>query len=114
MTKKRRLHLIAGTLAACVVTLGVLAILPARRGVTKANFDLIQEGTTSAEVEAIFDEPPWFDDTTANRRLADWRRADGAVARVIFVDDRAVDMFWFDSTETISEKIRRWLRLPPE
>src|ERR1035438_9324153 len=53
MTKKRLL-LIASLPLVIVVTLGVLAMLPPRPGVTKANFDRIEKGMTRAEVEQIF------------------------------------------------------------
>jgi hypothetical protein len=113
MTKK--CLLIAGTLAAFACLLLVaIALLPMRTGVTKANFDRIEKGMMYADVEAIFDEPAWFDHGDHTRHLADWRREDGAVARVVFVDGSATDILWFDSTETFSEKFRRWLHLPPE
>ena len=41
--------------ALCVgIALGVLAVLPSGPGVTKANFDRIEEGMTRAEVDELF------------------------------------------------------------
>ena len=54
MTRKKRLLLIASLPLAIVVTLGVLAQLPPRPGVTRANFDRIEKGMTLAQVEEIF------------------------------------------------------------
>jgi hypothetical protein len=47
MTKKRLL-LIASLPAAIVVTLGILAVLPAQPGVSKTNFDRIETGMAPA------------------------------------------------------------------
>jgi len=46
------------TLGIVAAVLIVLALLPARPGVTKANFDRIKVGMTQAEVEAIFGAKP--------------------------------------------------------
>jgi hypothetical protein len=59
--KRKRLLLAVGGIAALVgVTLGVLALLPARPGVTRENFDRIEIGMTRAEVEAILGPPTDF------------------------------------------------------
>ena len=50
MTKKR-VALLAVLPLTVAVILGALEMLPPRPGVTKANFDRIQEGMTLAEVE---------------------------------------------------------------
>ena len=69
--KKKRLLLIVGGMAAFVgLTLGVLALLPPKPGVTKENYDRIEVGMTRGEVEQIFGGPanrfqPWV----AARRL---------------------------------------------
>jgi hypothetical protein len=55
VTKKRRALIAILTLTIAVI-LGVLAMLPPRPGVTKANFDRIEKGMTLAEVEEIFGE----------------------------------------------------------
>src|SRR5260370_20047910 len=57
MFKKRRVVialLVAGIIG---VVIGVLALLPARQGVTKANFDRIEIGMTRPDVEAILGPP---------------------------------------------------------
>jgi hypothetical protein len=59
MTKKR-LILFAAVPLTFTLTLCVLAMIPPRPGVTKANFDRIQEGMTLAEVQELFGRPPDF------------------------------------------------------
>jgi hypothetical protein len=55
MTRKRRYLISAAVLAACIcIALGVLALLPPRPGVTKANFDRIEVGMTIADVDEKF------------------------------------------------------------
>jgi hypothetical protein len=57
MTKKRWIVL-AGMLEACVfLTLVVPALLPPRPGVTRANFERIEDGMTPEEVEMILGGP---------------------------------------------------------
>jgi len=53
MTKKRLL-LIASLPVAVVAILGVSAMLPARPGVTRANFDRLKNGMTAADAEQVF------------------------------------------------------------
>ena len=60
---KTRLLLIAGFLAACVcLPLGVAAMMQRSPGVTKANFDRLEIGMTSANAEKLLGGP-------ANERL---------------------------------------------
>lgn len=115
MTRKRRYLISAAVLAACAgIALGALAMLPPRPGVTKANFDLIQKGMTGAEVEAILGVSP-SERTMLSREgvaFADFRGDDGASATIDFRDDVATgNKTWTASTKTLSEKLRRWLRL---
>ena len=122
MTKKRLL-LIGGFLAACVcLPLGIAALLPPTPGVTKANFDRVQEGMTMPEVRAILGEDSiprlsiGDDARTFNDR---WIADDGSEARILF--DCVVgqeeegyvvsSMVWHESSETPFQKICRWLRL---
>jgi hypothetical protein len=49
---KKRLLLLAAVPITIAVILGVLSILPSRPGVTKANFDRIEEGMTRAEADS--------------------------------------------------------------
>ena len=110
MTTKKRILLIAALPLAIVVTFGVLAMLPPSPGVTKANFDRIQEGMTKAEVEEIFGGkgvPLW-----TSRELL-WASDDGSEVEVDFgVVGCVQTKIWVSSNETILDKIRRWLHLP--
>jgi hypothetical protein len=113
MTKKRRCLISAAILAAGIgIVVAVVALLPPQAGVTKANFDRIEKGMTFTDVATLFGAEPWFDDTTPEHRLVDWRHEDGAVGRVILVDGMVTEMFWFESDETYPDKLRRWLQLP--
>jgi hypothetical protein len=70
MTKKRWIVL-AGILAACVcLTLGVLALLPPRPGVTEANVERIEDGMTREEVEALLGGPGEFSYPRPSKALA--------------------------------------------
>src|ERR1017187_4650698 len=53
MATKKRLILIASLPLTIAVTVGVLALLPPSPGVTKANFDRIQDDMTNADVKQI-------------------------------------------------------------
>ena len=111
------------------MVLVVLAMLPPddRPGVTKANFDRVQDGMTKAEVEAIFGEKgkqPYIlelsfepHELAAHVSLcregfdgAVWRSGDSG-ATIAFCNDRVVLKRWGGSTETIFDKVCRWLRL---
>jgi hypothetical protein len=137
MTKKRLL-LIAAVPLVIAVILGVLAMLPPSPGVTKANFDRIEKGMTVAEVEGIFGGEGEEGEVTRDdkaliaeilgqeferdgkspkvrgdlRVCRTWGANDGSGAQIEFVDDCVVDKHWFDSHETVLDKIRRWLHLP--
>jgi hypothetical protein len=109
MTKKRFL-LIALLLVSVAVTLGVLAMLPPRPGVTKANFDRIQMGMTLAEVQEIFGEKGRLMDGADKFVL--WETEDrSSWVDIDFLDDRLVDLAWHDATETTFNRICRWLGL---
>ena len=117
---RKRLLLAAGTMTGLVgVGLLVVAMLPPdnRPGVTKANFDRIQEGMTRSEVRAIFGEPG-TGSSDAFTDIEVWIATDGSEARVWFTgivgheeDERVSIMAWLESSETLFQKIRRWLRL---
>jgi hypothetical protein len=57
MTKKR-MALLAVLPVTVAVVLGAVVMLPPRPGITKANFDRIQEGMTLAEVDRTKNERP--------------------------------------------------------
>jgi hypothetical protein len=121
MTTKKRLLLLAVLPLTIVVMLGILAMLPARPGVTKANFDRIQVGMTKAEVEQIFDgEAGKQLLTTAVAGLPDmpvekkaywWGDEERSVAVVIFENDVVIRKEWGESDETVMQRICRWLHL---
>jgi hypothetical protein len=109
MTRKRRYLISAAVLVACVgVALGVMAMLPPSP-VTRASIDRIEKGMTYAEVKAIFGEPFKVDADGGT-----WQHADGLVVFVWIADDRVFDTGFFQihPTETIPDKLRRWLHLP--
>jgi hypothetical protein len=120
MTTKRRLILIAAVSLSIALTFGVLAMQPPGPGVTKANFDRIQEGMTLVEVKKILGEkgrywemrstPISFVPKTDNG-VWSWSADDGSWALITY-SDGVVGKYWTDSTETILDKIRRWLHLP--
>jgi hypothetical protein len=106
--RKRRLLLIASLPLAVAVIIGVLAMLPERPGLTKANFDRIEEGMTLQEVEYIFGRPGRY---TWGGYC--WQTDDGARTFVVFDfnGDSAGHKIWEDSTESPLDKLRRWLHL---
>ena len=114
MTTRKRILVIAAVPLAIAVALGVITMLPPSPGVTKANFDRIQEGTTEAEVEEIFGrQRKWtIRDTDCHCWVAD----DGSKAWIGFTDECVTFKQWIipDETilETILDKLRRWLHLP--
>jgi hypothetical protein len=110
VAKKKRLLLIASLPLTIALTLGVLAMLPPSPGVTRANFDRIQEGMTTAEVEEIFGQkgvPLW------SPRALLWASDDGSEVDVDFgVVGCVQTKIWVSSNETFLDKLRRWLHLP--
>jgi hypothetical protein len=121
MATKKRLILVASlSLAAIAVTVGVLVVLPLRPGVTKANFDRIQEGKRLEEVEQIFGgkgQSPREELRDFKELLCIWITDDGSLGSITFRDDCVLGKRWvarrllrFD--ETFLDKIRRWLRVP--
>jgi hypothetical protein len=122
--KRKYLLLIVGTTATLVgLALGALAMSSERSGVTKANFDRIKKGMTRAEVESILAEPLRKPDRvyrTSPTLLTSsgiwcqvaWHGPDGACAEFSFHNDVVYsdDKKWTPSTETVGEKLRRWLR----
>ena len=110
MTMRKRLFLSASIMAGFVcAVLVVLAMLPPKPGVTKANFDLIENGMTEEEVELAFGE--------SGRDIAfngwkSWRSPNESWTNIAFIDGRVVNKEWVDrDRETAFDKLRRWLRL---
>lgn len=116
MTRKRRYLLSAAVLAACVcLALGVLAMLPPRPGVTKANFDRVEVGMTIDEANSVFGGK-WNGDVSSSngRRIAYiWIGPDGSEAFInVSGEIVTAGKDWHPATETFSDKLRRWLHLP--
>ena len=115
---RKRLLLAAGTMAGLVgVALVGVSMLPSGPGVTKANFDLIKDGMTSEEVEAVFGRPPNHRQVFPGEQILPtrsydwWGRGDDALAEIVFDDDRVIGKIWQPSPESLLDRIRRWLRL---
>lgn len=82
-------------------------------GVTKANFDRIEDGMSELDVEAIFGkkaENVYQCYDSVGTGLGVWRTSNGsAVAAITFQLKTVRDKRWRE--ETISEKFRRWVGL---
>jgi hypothetical protein len=116
--KRRYLILTVGFVAFAGIVLGMLAMLPPRPGVTKANFDRIENGMTMVEVEKIFGGKgheiliPATDSVFVGFRVwFAWTASDGSGAVITFSHNGVEHKGWEDSTETILDRIRRWLHL---
>jgi hypothetical protein len=115
--KKRRLILIASLSLAIAMFLGVLAMLPERPGVTKANFDRIQDGMTPDEVKENFGgrerdsayvDMDGFEISSTGQN---WIVDDHSHVNIRFIQGRVVEKRWVVQDETLLMKIRRWLHL---
>ena len=91
--------------------LGTLAVLPARPGVTKANFHRIQEGMTRAEVEETFGTRGVKFTTLNGLEFVRWVGDDGSSVNFVFENDSVTWKNWRTRSETMPDKIRRWLYL---
>ena len=110
MTKKR-LAIAVGLAAGCLsLTLAALTMLPPGPAVTKSNFDRVEKGMTRAEVEVILGiQSPRA--PIPGVVYQDWNREDGARATIVFCDEIVTRKEWRDSSVTLKQKLRRWLRL---
>jgi hypothetical protein len=111
---RRRLLLIASLPLAVAVVLGVLAMLPARPGVTKAKVDRIEKGMTMPAVEELLGRPGKFVPGPASAGPMAWfvwDENDGSFAAIGFLQDRVIEKVWEGSEEAFLDKIRRWFRL---
>jgi len=100
-----------------VIAWGILAAMTPSScsGVTKLHFDVIENGMTRADVEALFGKAPEADfaDAGGLHRWASWRSDDGAAsADIVFFEDKVIDKGWIESNQNIFARIRRWLSLP--
>ena len=122
MRKNRWLWLGAGLLLTIGAALVVLSLLPAGQGISRANFDCIQIGTTRAEVETLFgakaDGLVWWG-RGVYREAAYWRDPNTrAEATIVFdADDCVVASMWWPGNErSILDRVldRLLMRDPPE
>jgi hypothetical protein len=121
--KTKRLLLIAGMFAAAVVTLGALAMLPTRPGVTLANYGRIKDSMNKVAVEALFGPPTdlspagihWGElhngKLTLGQERVVWGGDDGAAVIIFDEHDRIVRKNRTDSPRTFLQKVRNWLQL---
>src|SRR5438552_2519853 len=106
---RKRYLVVAGLFASLASVVFVAALLMSGGpGVTKADFDRIEEGMTLQEVEQILGKPGTY--TWGGFY---WHFDDGAGAFVVFDFNGASagHKTWQDSTESPLDKIRRWLHL---
>jgi hypothetical protein len=112
---------LTGTIFAGFVCIGLIGFqnvfVSQRPGVTKANFDRIKEGMTRAEVEGVLGKcEVWPTAITVGGGILSfekWKGDDGARANLVLFDGIVAGdpKTWTPSTETITEKLCRWLRL---
>jgi len=116
MSRRRLIILSIGAIAVVSIGLGILAVLPPQPGVTKANFDRIEKGMTLADVEAILgsESMSHFDHGESGPLISReiWHGVDRSSTRITFDDGIVCEKQWRDSTETLTDKLRRWLHLP--
>jgi hypothetical protein len=113
MSRRRRILLSAAVLiASACLALGVLAMLPPRPSVMKANFDRIEVGMTGAEVHAVLGDPHQLFGPEGPATWGHWRHSDGSSITINFSGTKVVRKQFHSSTETIPDKLRRWLHLP--
>lgn len=101
--------------------LGILAMLPPRPGVTKANFDRIQNSMTENDIDTIFGAKKASDFSVPGPssfphmpRILTWQNDDGARAQFVLIGGKACGKTWHPSNEAFYAKVRRWFRQPPE
>ena len=111
---KKRYPKLAALIAvtACTV-LGVLAMLPDRPGVTKANFDRIQNGMAIREVEVILGRHPNVEGDGNQGHQLFWTNEDGSCVMITLGSDAKVcGAYWLESHEGVGRKFCRWIRWP--
>ena len=94
--------------------------MPSGPGVSKANLNRINEQMTKAGVEAILgkstDTSFYVGQTSESNGTTSselWRNPDGSFAQVDFMGESVVRKHWNHSTETIVEKLLRWISPSP-
>src|ERR1700733_12742162 len=114
--KKKWWLLGLATLAICG---GVAVAIPALQstgpGATKANFDRIEDGMTREGVETILGDGSELFLINSDHLHATqiWTGQDGSTACFTFYADKRIFFKrWTESTETIPDRLRRWLSIP--
>jgi hypothetical protein len=127
MKKRGRLLLIASLPLAVAVVFGALAMLPAPLGVTKANFDRIENGMTKPEIECIIGLPTdqsahglnWLNAHNyknskafmgAGQDLVVWGGDDGVIIIVFAADGSIVRKGWLRGSGTNIGRFCDWCR----
>ena len=112
--KKRHLLVAVGLVAFLCLVLGILAMLPPRSGITKANLDRIQKGMPLEEVERIIGRPGQKEQLFDGAIVFWFTESDGAFIGVP-ADERgqivAGDCIAAFRDESFLEKVMGWLRL---
>jgi len=111
MSKKRLVVISVLFLALFGIGLGVAALIPEGRGVTKENFDRSQRRMTLAQVQDILGVPTAQGLDGPNRWEMMWDNPDGNFASIYFEDGLVKWMNWHYSEENMLKKICRWLHL---
>jgi hypothetical protein len=96
MTRKRLLA-ICGALGILVfMVLVLLTVIPPRPGITKRNFDRIQQGMTKAEVEALLGGQAGYShaDESMGNMLEAWSEPDRRFVFVWFHEGRVSKKKW--------------------
>jgi hypothetical protein len=123
--RKRRLFLLGSPLALALLSISVLLWLDSQRpGVTRANFERLQEGMTKAQVEALLNGPPQHITPSGKNysRLQNgtlligqtkevWGGEQGAA--IVVFDEQGGLLYkdWHDSPESFLDRIRRMIHL---
>jgi hypothetical protein len=109
----KRCHVIAVGLAACILVVAMHSMLP-ESGVSNTLFDRIELGMTLQEVQDAVGTPTGeVPLSNLHTHAFAWMNPDGSGFTVMFDHGGGVcEKTWHDSTETIGERLRRWVRWP--
>jgi hypothetical protein len=113
MTKKRLIIVVGLTVAVASAGLVVALMLPGpndRVGITKANFDRIEVGTTPLDVERLFGEPcdKGPQPELPGRWCGHWQiwKSPDAEVFVHWADGRVISKYWDPRDSTFVERMR--------
>jgi hypothetical protein len=109
MTKRRWIVLASLFAGAVCLTLAVLALLPPRVSVTKANYDRIEEGMTLKEVVGIFGGGPHWTEEDDEETYHCWIDEDGIAYVVCSGNQQFVRKEWRAAPRvSLLDRIRIW------